>query len=53
MPSSAPTPAERAIAAAFYAPIGLGAQLVDDLPAVLNKARQQIVFARFIGKLAS
>ncbi len=52
MPSSAPTPAERAIAAAFYAPIGLGAQLVDDLPAVLNKARQQIVFARFIGKLA-
>jgi hypothetical protein len=52
MPSSAPTPAERAIAAAFYAPIGLGAQLVDDLPRALNTARQQIVFARFIGKMA-
>jgi hypothetical protein len=52
MPSSAPTPAERAIAAALYAPIGLGAQLVDDLPGALNAARQQIVFARFIGKMA-
>ena len=52
MASSAPTPAERAIAAAFYAPIGLGAQLVDNFPGTINKARQQIVFARFIGKMA-
>ena len=52
MASSAPTPAERAIAAAFYAPIGLGAQLVDNFPETVNKARQQIVLARFIGKMA-
>lgn len=52
MASSGPSSAERAIAAAIYVPIGLGAQLVDDLPAVLNRARQQIVFARFIGKMA-
>lgn len=52
MPSSAPTTAERAIAAAIYAPIGLGAQFVDDMPAALNRARQEIAFARFIGKIA-
>ena len=52
MTSSAPTPAERAIAAAFYAPIGLGTQLVDNFPTALSKARQQLVLARFIGKIA-
>jgi|TARA_R110002110_G_scaffold214400_2_gene427987 hypothetical protein len=46
------TRVERLAAAAFYAPIGLGAQLVDDLPAVMGKAKQQIALARFIGKIA-
>jgi hypothetical protein len=52
VPPARPTPAERAFAAAFYAPIGLGAKVVDDLPGAITKARQQLVFARFIGKLA-
>jgi hypothetical protein len=47
-----PTQVERLAAAAFYAPIGLGAQLVGDLPATVSKAKQQIVLARFIGKMA-
>ena len=38
-------------AAALYAPIGLGAQLVDDIPRAMSKARQQIVLARFLGKM--
>ena len=46
------TPVERLAAAAFYAPIGLGAQLVGDLPATMGKAKQQIALARFIGKMA-
>jgi hypothetical protein len=50
--SASPTPAERALAAAIYAPIGLGAKVVDDLPDAVAKARQQLTFARFIGKLA-
>lgn len=52
MSSPTPTPVERALAAAIYAPVGLGAQLVDDVPAALTKVRQQLVFARFIGKMA-
>ena len=40
------------MAAAIYAPIGLGAKVVDDLPGVVARARQQLVFARFIGKMA-
>jgi hypothetical protein len=47
-----PTQVERLAAAVFYAPIGLGAQLVGDLPATVGKAKQQIVLARFIGKMA-
>jgi hypothetical protein len=47
-----PTQVERLAAAAFYAPIGLGARLVGDLPATVSKAKQQIVLARFIGKMA-
>jgi len=52
MPPAGPTPAERAIATAIFAPIGLGAKVVDDLPDVVEKARQRLVFARFIGKMA-
>ncbi|WP_395155096.1 hypothetical protein [Ilumatobacter sp.] len=47
-----PTQVERFAAAAFYAPIGLGAQLVGDLPVTVGKAKQQIALARFIGKMA-
>lgn len=47
-----PTQVERLAAAAFYAPIGLGAQIVGDLPATVGKAKQQIALARFIGKMA-
>jgi hypothetical protein len=50
--SASPTPAERALASAIYAPIGLGAKVVGDLPDAVAKARQQLTFARFIGKLA-
>jgi hypothetical protein len=46
------TQVERLAAAAFYVPIGLGAQLVGDLPATISKAKQQIALARFIGKMA-
>ena len=52
MASSASTPLERAIAVAVFAPIGFGAQLADDFPGTVTKARQQIAFARFIGKMA-
>lgn len=47
-----PTQVERLAAAAFYGPIGLGAQIVSDLPATVSKVKQQIVLARFIGKMA-
>ena len=43
---------ERLAAAAFYAPIGLGAQLVGDWPATVGQSKKQIVLARFIGKMA-
>ena len=46
------TQVERLAAAAFYVPIGLGAQLVGDLPGTIGKAQQQIALARFIGKMA-
>lgn len=36
----------------IYAPIGIEARLVGDVPAALKQARQQLVFARFIGKIA-
>ena len=52
MASPASTPLERAIAVAVFAPIGFGAQLADDFPGTVTKARQQIAFARFIGKMA-
>ena len=52
MSSASPTPVERALATAIYAPIGLGAKVVQDLPDVVTKARQHLVFARFIGKMA-
>ncbi|MGK0276312.1 MAG: hypothetical protein ACI9N0_002703 [Ilumatobacter sp.] len=52
MTQRGPTQVERLAAAVFYAPIGLGAQLVGDLPATMGKAKQQIVLARFIGKMA-
>ncbi len=52
MSSASPTPVERALATAIYAPIGLGAKVVEDLPDVVTKACQRLVFARFIGKMA-
>ena len=52
MPPSGSPPAERAIAVAIFAPIGLGAKVAEDLPDLVAKARQQLVFARFIGKMA-
>ncbi len=57
MSSPEPTPVERAIAAAIYVPIGIGAELVDvvksaTLPGGFDRARQHVTFARFIGKMA-
>jgi hypothetical protein len=52
MTRPATTHVERLAAAVFYAPIGLGTQLVGDLPATMGKAKQQIALARFIGKMA-
>lgn len=52
MTGRAPTSFEKVLATVFYAPLGLGAKLVDDLPTNITKAKQQIDFARFIGKMA-
>lgn len=52
MASSASTHLERAIAVAVFAPIGFGAQLADNFPGTVTKARQQLEFARFVGKMA-
>jgi hypothetical protein len=35
-----------------FAPLGLGAQLVDDAPDAVKRARQELSNARFIGRLA-
>ena len=35
-----------------YAPIGLGVMLVEDTPAAVGRARQELSNARFIGRLA-
>jgi hypothetical protein len=45
-------PVERAIELALTLPFAIGARLVDSAPAGIEKARQQIVLARFVGKLA-
>ena len=36
----------------LYAPVGLGAKVVEELPGALTKVQQHLVFARFIGKMA-
>ena len=50
-----PTDAAATWRAAFdvlvYAPIGLGAMLVEDGPAAMTRARQELRNARFIGRL--
>ena len=52
MASSASTHLERAIAVAVFAPIGFGAKLADNFPGTVTQARQQLEFARFVGKMA-
>ena len=52
MPAREPSPAERLIAAAVYAPIGLGAEIVDEVPKAVDRIRQRLVLARFLGKMA-
>lgn len=52
MTGRAPTSFEKVFATMFYAPLGLGAKMVDDLPTNITKAKQQFDFARFIGKMA-
>ena len=53
-PSESVDPAVLARAAfetLVYAPIGLGAKLVDDAPDVARRVRQELSNARFIGRL--
>ena len=45
------TPLERAIVLALTLPFEIGARIVESTPGI-EKARQQIVLARFVGKLA-
>ena len=45
-------PIERAVAQALTLPFELGARVLQVAPAGIEKARQQIVLARFVGKLA-
>lgn len=51
-PDDVPSSAQRLFATAFYAPIGFGARLVEDLPRGLGKARQTVSNARVVGKMA-
>lgn len=45
-------PVERLIEAAIFGPLDLTARVVQELPFAVNRTRQQLVFARFIGKMA-
>jgi hypothetical protein len=45
-------PVERAIVLALTLPFELGARVLASAPPSIEKARQQIVLARFVGKLA-
>ena len=49
-----PTPAEltKLVDLLVYAPIGLGATIVNDGPAAIKRARQEFNNARFIGQMA-
>lgn len=47
-----PTALERAIELALTVPVAIGARAVASAPAGMEKAREQIVLARFVGKLA-
>lgn len=44
-------PVERAIETLLFAPIGLGAKLVDDGPDIAKRVSQELSNARFIGRL--
>jgi hypothetical protein len=52
MPTDPQSSAERFLATAMYAPFGLGAKLVEDLPSTIARVRRNIAFARFVGKIA-
>lgn len=43
--------ARAAIETLVFAPIGLGAKLVDDAPAAIRRVRQELSNARFLGRL--
>lgn len=43
--------ARAALETLVFAPIGLGAKLVDDAPAAVRRVRQELSNARFIGRL--
>ena len=44
--------AERLVELAVFGPLELTAKVVEEIPTALDKARQQLVLARFIGKMA-
>jgi len=46
------SPLERAIDAVLFWPFDLGARAADHLPDVTARVRDQLLFARFIGRLA-
>ncbi len=46
-----PSPVGRVVDIVILAPLGLGAAVVDEIPIVIRRGRQQVALARFIGKL--
>ncbi len=50
--SDAVTTLRAALDVLVFAPIGLGVKLVDDAPDAVERARQELSNARFIGRLA-
>ncbi len=52
MPNDSPSPIERAISIALYAPLGLGVVLAEELPQRVAQARRQVETAKFVGRFA-
>jgi len=52
MPADPAADLERLVAAAVGTPMALGSKLVGSLPATVSRVQQEVVLARFIGKMA-
>ena len=52
MPADPAADLERLVAAAVGTPMALGSKLAGSLPATVSRVQQEVVLARFIGKMA-